>query len=119
MEDTMDEFTDITPGKWQVMSGKEYYEIFGISGPVPRYCIVSFEDGNTEPWTVAEIVGGLDPGQEDANARLIAAAPLMYEALQDLIEVAKMEDWQYATTGRQMLLKNAQAALSAAGGNND
>lgn len=54
-----------------------------------------------------------------ANARLIAAAPLMYEALQDLIEVAKMEDWQYATTGRQMLLKNAQAALSAAGGNND
>ena len=87
----MDEFTDITPGKWQVMSGKEYYEIFGISGPVPRYCIVSFEDGNTEPWTVAEIVGGLDPGQEDANARLIAAAPELKKELTTALALVRLK----------------------------
>lgn len=113
--------SECTPGKWEVMSGREYYDIFGMSGPAPKYCIVSFEDDGTEPWTIAEITGGLDHGQEDANARLIAAAPLMYEALQDmvkgylnLIEVGILPNCDWGAEAKA-LADVGQAALAAAG----
>lgn len=52
---------------------------------------------------IAEIVAGLERGSEytrafnarqDANARLIAAAPDLLEALQDLVSVAK-DGWPF------------------------
>ena len=50
-----------------------------------------------------------------ANARLVAAAPQLYEALRDMVAIAQHENWQYQTdTGRNILLEQAEAALDAA-----
>ena len=55
-----------------------------------------------------------------ANAELICLAvnafQPMVEALRHLVEFARREEWDKALTGRQLLLRDAEAALKLAGG---
>lgn len=63
-----------TPGKWR-LSTPEEYEDDGFAGSV-----VSDDDG--EVWYIAAVCLGLPNGQVEANARLLAAAPDLLEALE-------------------------------------
>ena len=104
-----------TEGDWVAVTGEEYDRIFGECGTNSHFVIVSFEDECDEPWAIAETVGGLEGDQEEKNAYLLAAAPKLYEALRDMVAIARHENWQYQTdTGRNILLEHAQAALGAA-----
>ena len=52
----------------------------------------------------------------EADARLIAFAPKLLEALENIVAIAEAETWDKATTGRQILFKDARAAIAAAKG---
>lgn len=52
-------------------------------------------------------------GDYDANARLIAAAPEMYEALRALLDVSKTDDWN-GSAKLDDALEAARAALAKA-----
>jgi hypothetical protein len=56
-----------------------------------------------------------DYGSEH-DARLIACAPELYEALSDFVQMGEQYDWDKATTGRDIIMKNARAALRKARG---
>jgi hypothetical protein len=66
------------------------------------------------PYNVAVVCGGIGPGGREANARLIAAAPQMLEALEEIAEwcenakrMTGIEPWGLAV---------AKAAIAAAKG---
>jgi hypothetical protein len=54
--------------------------------------------------------------QKEANARLIAAAPELLEALIQMVSVAERDNWQAAISGRQMFLWDAKVAIAKARG---
>jgi hypothetical protein len=70
-----------TPGPWELR------EPNCPDGP-HKYGIQQINDG----WTVADINSDIEQGEEEANARLIAAAPEMLEALEGLL--SEMRDGQ-------------------------
>ena len=51
-----------------------------------------------------------------ANARLNAAAPAMAEALADFVAMGEQYGWDAASTGRDLLMRNARTALAKARG---
>ncbi len=86
-----------TPGPWTI--GK--YDCYdkGISIPQPKVEI-DFDDVNH--------------GEQEANARLIAAAPEMFETLKRLVkEAAQWEDGEGITIGT---IEDAQAAIDSVEG---
>jgi hypothetical protein len=66
-----------TPGPWAHREGGSY------CGDTGRYEILSDDDG----WVVASTIGDVSDlyPQEEANARLMAAAPELFEALDDIL----------------------------------
>jgi hypothetical protein len=72
----------------------------------------------TEFFTCTEIGwthGVADETEDVANAHLIAAAPDLLSALQNLTDFCvRVLAWDKHTTGRNFLLKDAQAAISKA-----
>lgn len=61
-----------TPGPWFIHPDVDHpYEIQIAAGPLD-------DEGCPEVW-VAECFGGLSDGEREANARLIAASPSLYE----------------------------------------
>lgn len=57
-----------------------------------------------------------DPKESIANAHLIAAAPDLLEALENMVCLARLQSWDRAITGRQILLEAAQIAIAKATG---
>lgn len=73
-----------TPRPWFIHPDVDHpYEIQIAAGPLD-------DEGCPEVW-VAECFGGLSDGEREANARLIAAAPEMLDAL--LEAKSEMRDW--------------------------
>jgi hypothetical protein len=56
----------------------------------------------------------------DAQYIICSRKPKLLEALEDMVAVAEiMENWANSTTGRQIILKDAQKSISAAYGNQE
>ena len=73
-----------TKGPW-MLSGSTIREDFGPLGP-GRIIATAVGDYGSGPYFVE------DPDEKRANARLIAAAPKLLEALQALVDAAWLED---------------------------
>lgn len=61
-----------TPGPWLVEERASYEAFYRVSGPI---------DGEPDGYRVAHVIDANDYSCNDANARLIAAAPELLEAL--------------------------------------
>ena len=103
-----------TPGPWEV------------TGPHSRE-VITANPGTYKPCMTIAKVGGYWDEEAQANAALIAAAPAMYEALQQslvLIELAALEEWGREVTGEHQpptteardRLEKVKAALAQAEG---
>ena len=96
-----------TQGKWEIVEATAYHGFYieSLQGTV---CDLYFEHPSKK---IVEFENA------EANARLIAAAPLMYEALKNLRDTYKilMEDCKYEAT-QDGLIKQMDAALAAAEG---
>jgi hypothetical protein len=80
-----------TPGPWHVGAGNGEGSIFANNGRT------RLEIGGTTLYPIAQITRGWNEAEDEANARLIAAAPEMLEALQSLTHpMASDEDLQNA-----------------------
>ena len=80
-----------TQGPWHVGAGNGEGSIFADNGRT-RLGI-----GGTTLYSIAQITRGWNEAEDEANARLIAAAPEMFEALQSLTHpMASDEDLQNA-----------------------
>lgn len=92
-----------TPGPWEVA-----LEIFD-NGGIPETVIQAF-DGRAAVAVALEF-GANNPGMRDANARLIAAAPDLLEALIDVLRVNETDvdacEWAAA-------MLNSRAAIAKA-----
>lgn len=84
-----------SPGPWVVKNGRCIYG----NGDFIKPFVASVEDDHNDAETAA-------------NARLIAAAPDMYHALQDLIAYLGVD----VDNGLDELLTNARAAIATAKG---
>ncbi len=80
-----------TPGPWHMGAGNGEGSIFADNGRT------RLEIGGTTLYSIAQITRGWNEAEDEANARLIAAAPEMLEALQSLTHpMASDEDLQNA-----------------------
>ena len=116
MEATKEKRATHTPGPWEVYSceeGERHGQVFAPDGvsdgktvcDLPKSKLIQPEDKRKNHYFVHS-------AEDEANARLIAAAPEMYEVLSEvLIEYeaeAKAEGWDLPTTGemiREVLAK--------------
>lgn len=74
-----------TKGPWHIGAGNGQGCIFSDSGRT------RLEPGGTTLYSIAQITRGWNESEDDANARLIAAAPEMLEACRLALEVFKRE----------------------------
>ena len=82
-----------TPGPWHMGAGNGEGNIFSDNGRT------RLEIGGTTLYSIAQITRGWNEVEDEANARLIAAAPEMLEALQRLTHpMASDEDLSHALT---------------------
>jgi hypothetical protein len=98
-----------TPGPWEYVSEDDGHSIYD--------CDCGFH--------IARVTDGLPPGVTEANARLIAAAPEMYEALECIAQIhdgnpsdamADMPPLDYARHMLGVARREARAALAKAEG---
>lgn len=93
-----------TPGPWFAVRGHAYWEVEPHGA------------GDTAPFTVADVCpsepGNPDGGLQEANARLIAAAPELLEALQNFVDSVTFID----PSGYPQSLEQARAAILKAKG---
>lgn len=80
--------TGFTPGPWDMRPSDEYRGDWEINTPSPDSV-----SGSGEPWFVALVHDGAAGVPAEANARLIAAAPELYGALEHLVHVAEKIDF--------------------------
>lgn len=70
-----------TPGPWHIGAGNGEGSIFS------HYGRMRAESGGTTLYPICTMVRGWNDAEDDANARLVAAAPEMLHALYRLIHV--------------------------------
>jgi hypothetical protein len=75
-----------TQGPWHVGAGNGEGSIFSDNGRT------RLEIGGTTLYSIAQITRGWNEAEDEANARLIAAAPEMLEALQRLTHPMASDD---------------------------
>lgn len=95
-----------TPGPWHCHRNPDFWE-FGSDehGQLGDVCASAFSVEGWAPVNAEEVM--------EANVRLIAAAPELYEALKDLVEeTADMLTWGCEPD----VIRNARAALAKAKG---
>jgi len=89
-----------TPGPWVAVRNSSYWEI-SPDGDRGGY--------NGLPHRVGSVCescpGDPDGGLQEGNARLIAAAPELYELLQDALATCCHEDWHWLDAARAALKK--------------
>jgi hypothetical protein len=102
-----------TPGPWIVDENSDPQEI-SIDAPNGDPTI-----GHGE-WKSLVVVYGSDDFPEEgaevarSNARLISAAPELFEALNNMVEIARIDEWDKALTGRHLVFRDALEALRKA-----
>jgi hypothetical protein len=77
----MSAITQHTPGPWFIGSGNGENSIRAKNGRMKLYY-----DGCTTLYPICNIVSGWNTEEDNANLRLIAAAPQMLEALRTALE---------------------------------
>jgi len=87
--------TQHTPGPWHIGSGNGEGSIFAKNGRM------RLETGGTTLYAICHNVSTWNIDEDDANARLIAAAPQMLEALQALMQQAVKDAEYYAPDGNE------------------
>lgn len=100
--------TGHTPGPWYAD-----FEAAGHHVPIIKYDAGTDSLGTRYDYVVASVRYGTDP-EPSANARLIAAAPAMFEALRTLIHSLEWEAKRSGTTYHGF--EDAKAALALAQG---
>ena len=97
-----------TPGPWFATRNIAYWEV------VPN------NPGMGVPWTVADICpsdpGNPDGGLQEANARLIAAAPEMLEAIEETLQSVVMNRLHDTIEISRDAIELLRAALAKAKG---
>jgi len=92
--------SDFTKGKWYLDDDKEnVYVIYENE-----------EDGQKRRVYVAWAAAGIHDGEVEANARLIAAAPEMYEMIKNLVDGVTIAE---LLNGRQIIKVNPVLVESA------
>ena len=104
--------TQHTPGPWHIGSGNGEGSIFAENGRM------RLETGGTTLYAICHNVSTWNIDEDEANARLIAAAPQMLEALRSALEA--MGDTYDArdaagTEGDQLREQIAEAITAATG----
>jgi hypothetical protein len=96
--------TQVTPGKWHVGQGNGVGSVFADEGRMRA------EVGGTTLYPICSVVDF--DGEGEANARLIAAAPELLEALRRLCAQASMTD-DYAESEHSSLRRAHKLACEA------
>ena len=95
-----------TPGPWKVITSNSYNDqIQGSDGKGIADC---FDERDWRAIQRRRVSYDFSPGEAEANARLIAAAPEMLEALEESVKMHLPEG--------SMCRKRAQAAIAKATG---
>lgn len=94
-----------TPGPWELVGFKPGFTTFDLFGPGGRQVIARASYENM--WLAT-----YDPETDAANARLIAAAPALLEALVNLYGIAEAE----GIVGDRTTMQAARAAIQSATG---
>jgi hypothetical protein len=76
--------TQHTPGPWHMGMGNGDGSVFAESGRT------RLENGGTTLYPIAQVNGGWRTTEDEANARLIAAAPEMFELLYTVLPYIEM-----------------------------
>ena len=97
-----------TPGPWLI-----------AESVVSRHAITNMrrirsKNEGLEHGAVCDVYGIQDGSEASANARLIAAAPDLLEALQGMIEV--VSNTEYGEIDRKLAVKDARASIAKATG---
>lgn len=95
-----------TPGPWLI-----------AESVVSRHAITNMrrirsKNEGLEHGAVCDVYGIQDGSEASANARLIAAAPDLLEALQGMIEV--VSNTEYGEIDRKLAVKDARASIAKA-----
>ena len=96
-----------TPGPW-----RGYFQPSKTFAGLGSLHVILEGDPRTVP-SIASIHGTMEPGQDMANARLIAAAPDLLESLRDLTEWAMATSPQLGPTSRPEMLARISAAYKS------
>lgn len=122
-----------TPGPWVAIKGDTFNpeRPWGVSKYLSREAHIEI-DGDDKEYpcrteVIAELTETENPQEVEHTAYLIAAAPAMYEALQQslvLVELAALEEWGREVTGEHQpptteardRLEKVKAALAQAEG---
>ena len=99
--------TQHTPGPWHVGQGNGEGSIFADSGRV------RWESGGTTLYPIATMTRGWATDEDDANARLISAAPALLAALRAMLATVHDEERDDATVAA---VAAARAAIATATG---
>jgi hypothetical protein len=99
---------------WHIGQGNGEGSIFADEGRM------RLEDAGTTLYPICTMVRGWDPAEDDFNARLVAAAPAMYAALQEAVTLleASYLDHEGTDNGRAVFagLELCREALSGVEG---
>ena len=102
--------TKHTPGPWEAVSQGMGY---GIQGDGRNHC-VAFT--NTASCSKAALRANVTKDEEEfANARLIAAAPELLEALYNMV-ISAVPGMNWTDESGQLMIRNARAAIAKARG---
>jgi len=98
--------SDYTPGPWQLISDPSHFDTLStiIGGVVP------INEGANHALVVE--VGGWNVAAQEANARLISAAPDLLAAISEIVKAADGEGWSALDAG----FEAARAAIAKAEG---